>query len=237
MHSPRLYWLLHSNIILFPFHSRFIWDRSWVKKQTGNNEGRSGQLKMSNNETYRPLAIPILAPLVIDRFEAIRRSDGVVGGWFGVGGGCLMERRIRWVRGESIKTFQPDELAGDFSPWYFVPPLVDKVFEGIGEWKGVYCGETGDGEGGGGGSNKISTYLWCFLSSFGIPTVKSLGESGVWGGENELLGERIGLVLAETGDGEGSFVRTIELKDRWTRDCGISQQAFGWSFFVLGVRK
>jgi hypothetical protein len=32
------------------------------------------------------------------------------------------------------------------------------------------------------------------------------------GGENELLGVGIGWVLAEAGNGEGSIVRTIELK-------------------------
>jgi hypothetical protein len=45
------------------------------------------------------------------------------------------------------------------------------------------------------------------------------------GDENELLGKRIGLVLAGTGDGEGSFVRTIELKDRL--NVIVGQQAFG----------
>jgi hypothetical protein len=93
MHSPRLLIVAFQYYFVSLIHSRFIRDRCWVKKQTRNNEGRSGQLKMSNNETYRPLAIPILVPLVIDRFEAIRRSDGIVGGWFGVGGGCLLERR------------------------------------------------------------------------------------------------------------------------------------------------
>ena len=53
------------------------------------------------------------------------------------------------------------------------------------------------------------------------------------GGENKLLGERIGLVLAETGDGEGSFVRTIELKRSIERDCGSANKRLADLFFVL----
>jgi hypothetical protein len=52
-------------------------------------------------------------------------------------------------------------------------------------------------------------------------------------GENKLLGECIVLVLAKAGNGEGSFVRTIELKRLIERDCGIGHQAFGCIFCVL----
>jgi hypothetical protein len=147
------YWLLHSNIILFHFHSRFIWEDwwlwsgwfgcCWVKKQTRNNECRSGQLKMSSNETYRPLAIPILPPLVIDRFEAIRRSDGVVGCWFGVGGGCLLERR----RG---KTFHQNinvkmMLVFKISPPFFIHhwPSMHARGRGGSGWVEVGCVASG----------------------------------------------------------------------------------------------
>ena len=50
-----------------------------------------------------------------------------------------------WVRGESIKKLPARWTCRQFLTLIFCLSLVDDVFEGIGEWEGVYCGREARG--------------------------------------------------------------------------------------------
>jgi hypothetical protein len=65
-----------------------------------------GQLKNARQQNLLAISHPHIhpPPLVIDKFEVIRQSDGVVEGWFGVGGRRLPERRRDRTFCELIKT-------------------------------------------------------------------------------------------------------------------------------------